>query len=52
MSDRPCPTCKGTRLRPEAMAVTVDDINIVEAPAGRSTAPAWAERLGGRFAFQ
>jgi excinuclease ABC subunit A len=30
MSDRPCPTCKGNRLRPEAMAVTVDDENIVE----------------------
>jgi excinuclease ABC subunit A len=30
MSDRPCPTCKGTRLRPEAIAVTVDDRNIVE----------------------
>ena len=23
MSDRPCPTCKGERLRPEALAVTV-----------------------------
>lgn len=30
MSDRPCPTCKGDRLRPEAMAVTVDGHNIVE----------------------
>ncbi len=30
MSDRPCPTCKGTRLRPEALAVTVDEKNIVE----------------------
>jgi excinuclease ABC subunit A len=30
MSDRPCPTCKGTRLRPEALAVTVNDKNIVE----------------------
>lgn len=30
MSDRPCPSCKGTRLRPEALAVTVDDRNIVE----------------------
>ena len=48
MSDRPCPTCKGTRLRPEAMAVTVDDINIVEAttwPVNRSLE--WAERLAG-----
>jgi excinuclease ABC subunit A len=30
MSDRPCPTCKGQRLRPEALAVTVDGHNIVE----------------------
>jgi excinuclease ABC subunit A len=30
MSDRPCPTCKGNRLRPEAIAVTVDDRNIIE----------------------
>ena len=49
MSDRPCPTCKGTRLRPEAMAVTVDGLNIVEI----TTWPVldtlkWAERLAGR----
>ena len=30
MNNRPCPTCKGTRLRPEAMAVTIADHNIVE----------------------
>jgi excinuclease ABC subunit A len=30
MNDRPCPTCKGTRLRQEAIAVTVEDHNIVE----------------------
>jgi len=30
MSDRPCPTCKGERLRPEALAVTIQDVNIVE----------------------
>jgi excinuclease ABC subunit A len=30
MSDRPCPTCKGERLRPEALAVTVLDRNINE----------------------
>jgi len=28
MCDRPCPTCKGERLRPEALAVTVLDKNI------------------------
>ena len=31
MSDRPCPTCKGKRLNPAALAVTVDGINIVDA---------------------
>lgn len=30
MTDRPCPTCNGQRLRPEALAVTVQDHNIVE----------------------
>jgi excinuclease ABC subunit A len=30
MSDRACPTCQGKRLRPEALAITVDDRNIVE----------------------
>jgi excinuclease ABC subunit A len=30
MSDRPCPTCKGERLRPEALAVTIQNANIVE----------------------
>ncbi len=49
MSDRPCPTCKGTRLRPEAMAVTVDNVNIVEAtqwPVQQTLS--WAERLNGK----
>ena len=30
MSDRPCQTCGGKRLRVEALAVTVDDKNIIE----------------------
>ncbi|HVM71790.1 MAG TPA: excinuclease ABC subunit UvrA [Anaerolineales bacterium] len=30
MSDRPCPTCQGKRLRPEALAVTVNGSNILE----------------------
>src|SRR3972149_5970032 len=30
MSDRPCPVCKGKRLRPEAIAVTVNDVNIID----------------------
>ncbi len=30
MGDRPCPTCKGQRLRNEALAVTIDNSNIIE----------------------
>jgi excinuclease ABC subunit A len=30
MSNRPCPTCSGARLRPEALAVTIDGKSIVE----------------------
>ena len=30
MSDRPCPTCNGNRLRPEVLAITVNGANIVE----------------------
>jgi len=29
MASRPCPVCKGQRLKPEALAVTIDDKNIV-----------------------
>jgi excinuclease ABC subunit A len=29
MSERTCPTCNGARLRPEALAVTIDDHNII-----------------------
>ena len=30
MVDKPCPVCKGTRLKPESLGVTVADKNIVE----------------------
>jgi len=30
MTDRPCPTCGGKRLRPEALAVTINGANIIE----------------------
>ena len=30
MSERVCPTCNGARLRREALAITIDGINIVE----------------------
>ena len=48
MTDRPCPTCQGKRLRPEAIAVTVDDINIIEVtawPINRTLE--WIEKLAG-----
>jgi excinuclease ABC subunit A len=47
MSDRPCPTCNGKRLRPEAIAVTVNDANIIEVtawPVIRTLE--WAQKLG------
>jgi excinuclease ABC subunit A len=48
MSDRPCPTCQGKRLRPEALAVTVDGVNILqitEWPVLHSLE--WARQLSG-----
>ncbi|MBS1248708.1 MAG: UvrABC system protein A [Chloroflexi bacterium] len=30
MNDQPCPDCNGARLRPEALAVTIDDHNITQ----------------------
>jgi excinuclease ABC subunit A len=47
MSDRPCPTCNGKRLRPEAIAVTVSDANIIDItgwPVNRTLD--WAQKLG------
>jgi excinuclease ABC subunit A len=48
MSDQPCPDCGGNRLRPESLAVTVDDKNIMEVanwPVERTLE--WIERLMG-----
>jgi excinuclease ABC subunit A len=49
MTDRPCPTCHGKRLRPEALAVTVDNANILhitEWPVNKSLS--WAQNLAGQ----
>ncbi len=49
MTNRPCPTCQGRRLRPEAIAVTVDDVNIIEVtswPVNRTLE--WARKLSGK----
>ncbi len=48
MTSRPCPTCGGKRLRPEALAVTITDRNIDEASHLSVTAAVrWIERLAG-----
>jgi excinuclease ABC subunit A len=47
MSDRPCPVCKGTRLRPEVLAVTIQDANIVEVTSWPVLQTlAWVRQLG------
>ncbi len=49
MVQKPCPTCQGRRLRPEALAVTVDGRNISEvATLSVTDALDWAAALGGR----
>ncbi|MBI9048244.1 MAG: excinuclease ABC subunit UvrA [Anaerolineaceae bacterium] len=46
MNDRKCPTCHGDRLRPEAIAVTVAEKNIIEVTAWPvSTTLHWVEKL-------
>ena len=48
MSERICPVCKGARLRREALAVTIDGVNIVELtdwPVARTLS--WVQKLGG-----
>ena len=48
MTSRPCPTCSGKRLRPEALAVTITDRNIDETSHMSVTAAVrWIERLAG-----
>ena len=50
MVTRPCPTCGGRRLKPEILAVTVDDINIWQVSTMSITdALAWTERLPARL---
>jgi excinuclease ABC subunit A len=49
MSDRPCPTCQGKRLNPAALAVTVDNVNIVEANSWPvSTTLEWIKNISGK----
>jgi excinuclease ABC subunit A len=49
MVERPCPVCHGRRLRPEALAVTIDGRNISEVAASSVTeALRWVGTLEGR----
>jgi excinuclease ABC subunit A len=48
MVSRPCPVCQGKRLKPESLAVTIDQISIMDVSAMSVTqALAWFERIGG-----
>ncbi|MGQ9489756.1 MAG: excinuclease ABC subunit UvrA [Anaerolineae bacterium] len=48
MTSRPCPTCEGKRLRPEALAVTITDLNIHQVSSFSVThALEWIEYLAG-----
>ncbi|HEX5810343.1 MAG TPA: excinuclease ABC subunit UvrA, partial [Anaerolineales bacterium] len=48
-SDRPCPTCQGKRLNPAALAVTVNDVNIITATSWPVlTTLEWVKKLSGK----
>ena len=51
MASRPCQSCEGRRLKPEALAVTVCDLNVMDV-TGKSIAQAleWARAIGGEVA--
>ncbi len=53
MTARPCPTCQGRRLRPEALAVTITDLNIDQVSHFSITnALLWIEQLAGLAATE
>jgi excinuclease ABC subunit A len=48
MMSRPCPVCEGRRLKPESLAVTIADKNIVEISSMSVTqAMEWVTAIGG-----
>jgi excinuclease ABC subunit A len=50
MTTRPCPTCRGMRLKPEVLAITVGDKNVIETTQLSVTdALRWYERLPNRL---
>ena len=50
MASSPCPACRGKRLKPESLAVTIMDKNIMDVTALPVTeALNWVEQLGGKI---
>jgi excinuclease ABC subunit A len=48
MASYPCPTCKGKRLKPESLAITIDGMNIIEVTElSASEALRWMHLLNG-----
>jgi len=48
MVSKPCPVCQGKRLKPESLAVTIDQKNIMDVSAmSVAQALTWFERIGG-----
>ncbi len=48
MSEKPCPACHGQRLRKEALAVTIDGVNIIQVTTWPvQQALRWVKRLQG-----
>ncbi|MEK6223006.1 MAG: excinuclease ABC subunit UvrA, partial [Chloroflexota bacterium] len=49
MNNRPCPECKGARLRKEALTVTIDEHNILTATSWPiADTLKWAKKLNGK----
>ncbi|MDP2744827.1 MAG: excinuclease ABC subunit UvrA [Dehalococcoidia bacterium] len=49
MTSHPCPTCKGKRLKPESLAVTVEDRDIIDVTnLSIVEALRWIDHLGGQ----
>lgn len=49
MSDRPCPTCKGARLNPAALAVLIEDVNIISLTSWPIlTTLKWIKKISGK----
>jgi len=50
MASNPCPACQGKRLKPQSLAVTVTDRNIMEiATLPVTESLKWIEQLGGKI---